>query len=88
MDKEKSAKAQKEFKARMYAKGMRQVLVWVPVENGKRKVSYDVFIEKLDGLTEGWTQIRQSALFEKLLAFADMEAKKEAKRERKSRLKE
>jgi hypothetical protein len=65
---------QREFKARMYAAGYKQKMVWVPRGPGE-KTSRAKFLKRLDELTKGWNSATLSELFTVFLAV--IEPKKE-----------
>jgi GrpB-like predicted nucleotidyltransferase (UPF0157 family) len=72
------AERQRKFKEKMYAAGYKQMQIWVRRnETGKRTAGMDRqgFMKKLEALTAGWSEKRQSKLFGTLIKIA--EAKKE-----------
>jgi hypothetical protein len=72
---------QRAFKARMLERGSYRVNVWIP-RDATRRITPDIFFKELEELCEGFSKTQRSALFEKLLAFAQSELNKEAKRQR------
>ena len=73
----KSRKKQSAYKARIYAAGFKQKVVWVPRENGgkERKIDRGAFIRKLEELTADWSAAKLSKLFGDLLKIVKAKAK-------------
>jgi hypothetical protein len=70
---------QREYKARLYVAGYKQVQLWVPRDGDKRPVKMDrkAFMHKVDELTAGWKKRELSGLFVELTQI--IEKKKEAR---------
>jgi hypothetical protein len=60
---------QREYKARLYAAGYKQVQLWVLRDGDKRPVKMDrkAFMHKVDELTAGWKKRELSGLFVELI---------------------
>ena len=73
----KNRTAQSAYKARMYAAGFKQKMVWVPRDNDEKESTLDrgAFIRKLDELTADWSAAKLSKLFGDLLKIVKAKAK-------------
>ena len=71
----KNVKRQRQFKARMYERGYRQVQTWVLKDSSyeMQELSRSTFIKKLDELTLGWENEKLSDLFCELLKVVNRE---------------
>ncbi|GAB6392914.1 MAG: site-specific tyrosine recombinase XerD [Treponematales bacterium] len=74
----KSAEKQREYKARLYAAGYKQVQLWVLRDRDKRPVRMDrkAFMHKVDELTAGWKKWELSGLFVELIQIIAVMATK------------
>ena len=81
-----SAEGQRRLKAKMYDAGLKQMVVWVKRKDPKNitSMSRENFIEKVDKLTAGLSEIEQRNLFNMLLKIVTGH-KEELKRKRSSR---
>ena len=78
-----NAEYQRRFKARKYADGFRQTILWLQPKRKNSKMDRGAFIAKLDKLTADWTEISLSKLF--VLFIRIVESRKEVTRLRKKR---
>lgn len=64
---------QREFKARMYAAGYKQVQVWTPRESEEEasRMDKNKFLKRLDELTAGLSKRRQEGLYAELIKYLE-----------------
>ena len=75
MAQKSSKERQREYKARMYEAGYRQVQIWVPCE--PVRITRNSFLKKLDELTAGWNKQRLSELYGKIIQLVEKDANTE-----------
>lgn len=66
-------------RTRKYAKGFKQMLVWVPrdSESASEKLERDKFLGKLEFITAGWNKAKLSKFFSRVLKIVEREIKED-----------
>jgi hypothetical protein len=68
-----NAERQRNFKARMYAAGYKQVQTWAPrnPEANTSKMGRDRFLKQIDELMKGLNKSRQAMLYAELIRYLE-----------------